>query len=128
MKAGPKDDDTPRFLRRSTAADVPVPALLMTTALSQAVLVVTMFSDGAFDFAPDLTSSLSLIPFLLYAAGLEFVLVSFILCAPATPLFVKARREQNRRLFSPAEGVIRAVSVIGAVAGVTALAAGRIEL
>ncbi|MGW0551436.1 basic amino acid/polyamine antiporter [Streptomyces altiplanensis] len=164
-----KDDDMPRFLRRSTAADVPVPALLMTTALSQAVLVVTMFSDDAFNFALDLTSSLSLIPFLLaaafavkvaheppgnpavegrstrrelivavlatlytafllYAAGLKFVLVSFILYAPATLLFVKARREQNRRLFSPAEGVLCAVSVIGAVAGITALAAGWIEL
>lgn len=163
-----KDDDMPRFLGRSTAADVPVPALLMTTALSQVVLVITAFSDDAFNFALDLTSALSLIPFLLaaafavkialrperegavgratrgelvvaalatvytafllYAAGLKFVLVSFILYAPATFLFVKARREQNRRLFSPAEAVICAVSIAGAVMGVIALAAGWIEL
>ncbi|MFD4945474.1 basic amino acid/polyamine antiporter [Streptomyces sp. NPDC058239] len=163
-----KDNDMPRFLGRSTAADVPVPALLMTTLLSQVVLVVTMFSDDAFNFALDLTSALSLIPFLLaaafavkiafrpgregtvgdstrrelvtaaiatfytafllYAAGLKFVLISFILYAPATLLFIKARREQNRRLFSPAEAVICAVSVVGAIVGVTALAAGWIEL
>ncbi|WEH38167.1 basic amino acid/polyamine antiporter [Streptomyces sp. AM 2-1-1] len=163
-----KDEDMPRFLGRSTAADVPVPALLMTTSLSQVVLVITAFSDDAFNFALDLTSALSLIPFLLaagfavkiarnpegegavgrstrgelvvaavatlytafllYAAGLKFVLVSFILYAPATILFVKARREQNRRLFSPAEAVICAVSVAGAVTGVIALAAGWIEL
>ncbi|WP_458248242.1 amino acid permease [Streptomyces sp. MAI_2237] len=55
----------PRFLKRATPADVPVPALVMTTVLSQIVLVVTLFSDDAFNFALDLTSALTLIPFLL---------------------------------------------------------------
>jgi arginine:ornithine antiporter/lysine permease len=163
-----KDDDMPRFLRRANAADVPVPALLMTTILTQVVLVITAFSDDAFNFALDLTSALSLIPyllaaafaakigmrpdpltaggrtsnreltiawvaviytaFLLYAAGLKFVLVSLIFYAPATILFVMARREQGRRLFSPREFVILAVSVIGAVIGIVALAAGWISL
>ncbi|MFC9793360.1 basic amino acid/polyamine antiporter [Streptomyces sp. NPDC057695] len=163
-----KDEDMPRFLGRSSGDDVPVPALLLSTALSQVVLVVTAFSDDAFNFALDLTSALSLIPFLLaaafavkialrpaqekavgratrgelvvavlatvytafllFAAGLKFVLVSFILYAPATFLFVKARREQGRRLFSPRELVILAVSVAGAVVGVVALAAGWISL
>ncbi|MFJ8660153.1 basic amino acid/polyamine antiporter [Streptomyces sp. NPDC093795] len=163
-----KDEDMPRFLGRSSGDDVPVPALLMTTALSQVVLVVTAFSDDAFNFALDLTSSLSLIPFLLaagfavkialrpaqekvagestrrelvvailatvytafllYAAGPKFVLVSFILYAPATFLFVKARREQGRQLFSAREFVILAVSVAGAVLGIVALATGWISL
>ncbi|MFF3493159.1 basic amino acid/polyamine antiporter [Streptomyces sp. NPDC002795] len=163
-----KDDDMPRFLRRSNPADVPVPALLMTTILTQVVLVITAFSDDAFNFALDLTSALSLIPyllaaafaakiglrpdpltaggrtsnreltiacvavlytaFLLYAAGLKFVLVSLIFYAPATILFVMARREQGRRLFSPRERVILAVSVIGAVLGIVALATGWISL
>ncbi|MFE2295897.1 basic amino acid/polyamine antiporter [Streptomyces sp. NPDC059452] len=164
-----KDKDMPRFLKRSTAGDVPDAALLMTTCLSQVVLVVTLFSDDAFNFALDLTSALSLIPFLLaaafavriarrpgrrtdvvgrstrrelviavvatlytafllYAAGLKFVLVSFILYAPATLLFIKSRREQGRRLFSPGEAVICAVSVVGAAVGVAALAVGWIEL
>ncbi|WP_329332135.1 basic amino acid/polyamine antiporter [Streptomyces sp. NBC_00663] len=154
-----KDDDMPRFLKRATAADVPVPALVMSTVLSQIVLVVTLFSDDAFNFALDLTSALTLIPFLLaaafavkigwggprgqvavatlatvytafliYAAGLKFVLVSFIIYAPATVLFVMARREQGRRLFSPRELVILAASVAGAVLGVVALAVGWISL
>lgn len=163
-----KDDDMPRFLRRSTAEDVPVPALLMTTALSQIVLVVTYFSDDAFNFALDLTSALTLIPFLLaalyavkvgrnregyapadpalkrelafallasaytafllFAAGIKFVLVSFIVYAPATVLFVMARREQGRRLFSPVELAILAFSVAGAAVGVVALAAGWITI
>ncbi|WP_411102770.1 basic amino acid/polyamine antiporter [Streptomyces sp. cmx-4-9] len=163
-----KDHDMPRFLGRSTAQDVPANALLMTTSLSQLVLIVTMFSDDAFNFALDLTSALSLIPFLLaaafavkialrpgsaltagrstrpelaialvatlytafllFAAGLKFVLVSFILYAPATFLFVKARREQYRRPFSAREAVICAVSAAGAAVGVIALALGWIEL
>lgn len=138
----------------------------MTTLLSQVVLVITYFSDDAFNFALDLTSALSLISFLLaaafgmkimvrpdeltkgrggrylvvsvvatlytafllFAAGLKFVLVSFIVYAPATILFGMARREQGRRVFSPAELVICAVSVAGAVVGVIALAAGWISL
>ncbi|PVD00896.1 basic amino acid/polyamine antiporter [Streptomyces sp. CS014] len=163
-----KDKDMPRFLGQSTAADVPENALLLTTCLSQLVLVVTLFSDDAFTFALDLTSALSLIPFLLaagfavkvaarperwgavgrsarrelviavvatlytafllYAAGPKFVLVSFILYAPATFLFAKSRREQGRRIFSPGEAVICAVSVAGAAVGVAALALGWIEL
>lgn len=162
------DDDMPRFLGRTNHADVPVPALLMSTLLIQVVLVVTLFSDDAFNFALDLTSALSLIPyllaaayafklaatretydenprgwrrewtlaliatlytaFLLSAAGLKFVLVSFIIYAPATVLFVMARREQDRQVFSVREMVILAVSIIGAVTGVVALAAGWISL
>ncbi|OQR65330.1 arginine-ornithine antiporter [Streptomyces maremycinicus] len=154
-----QDDDMPRFLKRSTADDVPVPALALTTLLSQIVLVVTMFSDDAFDFALNLTSALTLVPFLLaavfavriaraaprrelavallatvytafllYAAGLKYLLVSFIVYAPATALFVKARKEQGRRLFAPRELLVLAVSVAGAVVGVVALALGWISL
>ncbi|MFE2301265.1 basic amino acid/polyamine antiporter [Streptomyces sp. NPDC059445] len=154
-----KDEDMPRFLARSTRADVPVPALLLTTLLTQVVLVVTLFSDDAFNFALDLTSALTLIPFLLaaafalkiarrrfggdlvvaalatvytafllYAAGLKYLLVSFIIYAPATVLFVMARREQGRTPFSPRELVILVVSVVGAVTGIVALALGWISL
>ncbi|MET7982702.1 MULTISPECIES: basic amino acid/polyamine antiporter [unclassified Streptomyces] len=154
-----KDEDMPRFLARATRADVPVPALLLTTLLTQVVLVVTLFSDDAFNFALDLTSALTLIPFLLaagfalkiarrrfgsdlvvaalatvytafllYAAGLKYLLVSFIIYAPATVLFVMARREQGRTPFSPRELVILVVSVAGAVTGIVALALGWISL
>ena len=163
-----KDEDMPRFLARSNEDDVPGPALLMTTVLVQVMLVVTLFSADAFNFALDLTSALTLIPFLLaagyalklvatretydaeprgygreavvsvvatlymafllYAAGPKFILVSFIIYAPATVLFVMARREQGRQLFSPKELVILVVSIAGAVAGVVALAAGWITV
>jgi len=155
----------PRFLGRANHADVPVPAMLMTTCLSQVILVITLFSGDAFTFALDLTSALALIPyllaaaycvrhtrgpgraepgarrdllvaalatlytmFLLFAAGLKFVLVSFILYAPATVLFAMGRREQGRRIFSGPEAAVFAVSVAGAITGVIALTLGWIHL
>lgn len=66
--------------------------------------------------------------FLIFAAGLEFLLLSFVIYAPATILFVMARREQGRQLFSPRELVILALSVTGALAGVIALAAGWVTI
>lgn len=56
-----KDDDMPRFLGRANHADVPIPALVMTTVLTQIVLVVTAFSDDAFTFALDLTDRKSVV-------------------------------------------------------------------
>jgi arginine:ornithine antiporter / lysine permease len=163
-----KDDDMPRFLRRQNAVDVPTAALLMSTILIQIMLVVTVFSEDAFNFSLDLTSALTLIPFLLaagyalklaltretyvenpqgygrelvvgalatfytafllFAAGPKFILLSFVIYAPATILFVMSRREQGRQLFSPAELVILAVSVVGAMVGIIALATGWITI
>ncbi|WP_348786547.1 basic amino acid/polyamine antiporter [Leifsonia sp. NPDC080035] len=66
--------------------------------------------------------------FLLFAAGLTFVLLSFIIYAPATILFVMVRREQGRRWFSGREIVILVVSIAGAIAGIVALSVGWIRL
>jgi arginine:ornithine antiporter/lysine permease len=163
-----KDRDMPRFLAGTRHGDVPYASLLMTTVLIQVVLIVTYFSEDAFNFALDLTSALSLIPFLLaagyavklavtrdgytdrperrgreltiaalatayttfllFAAGLKFLLVSFIVYAPASILFAMARREQGRRMFSPAELALLVISVAGAITGIVALAAGWISI
>jgi arginine:ornithine antiporter/lysine permease len=162
------DDDMPRFLGRRNAAGAPVASVLMTTVLIQLVLLVTLASENAFDFALNMTSALSLFPFvlaagyalrlavtretyderpegrtrelvvaavatlytlfLLLAAGPRYVLLSLVVYAPGTLLFVRARREQGRRLFSPRETVVLAVSVLGAVVGVVALVAGWITV
>ena len=164
-----KDDDMPRFLRRTNRSEAPVAALLLSTLLIQVMLFVALASENAFDFMLNMTSALSLIPFLLaagyalrlvltretyggsptpgrgrelvvaalatlytafllFAAGPKYMLVSFIIYAPGSILFVMARREQGRRVFSPGELVILAVSVIGAVIGVIALIAGWITV
>lgn len=163
-----KDDDMPRFLRRENAVGVPVAALVMSSVLVQVMLFVAAASDDAFDFTLNMTSALTLAPFLLaagyslklaitgetfdeqprgrakdlvgsalatlytafllFAAGPKYMLVSFIIYAPASVLFVMARREQGRRPFSAGELVILAVSVAGAVLGVVALVAGWITI
>jgi arginine:ornithine antiporter / lysine permease len=66
--------------------------------------------------------------FLIIAAGLEFLLLSFIIYAPGTILFVMARREQHRRVFSPAELVLFVVAVVLAVLGIVGLATGLITI
>jgi arginine:ornithine antiporter/lysine permease len=163
-----KDRDMPSFLARISDKKVPVPALVMTTIMIQAALIITLFSADAFTFTLKLCSSLSLIPYLLaaayalklgargetydtqprnrgrelfvaglatfytvflvFAAGLDFLLLSFIIYAPGTVLFVMSRREQNRRLFSPVELVILVIAVAGFVAGIAALATGAITI
>ncbi|MDM7830059.1 basic amino acid/polyamine antiporter [Cellulomonas edaphi] len=158
MLVAAKDDDMPRFLSRTTANDVPVNALTLTTALSQLVLVLTLLSQDAFTFALSMTSSLVLIPyvlaagfalklawalrtgrlvallatcytvFLLVAAGPQYVLVSSMLYAPATVLFVRARREQGLRVFTRGELALCILSVVAAVVALVALAAGWITL
>lgn len=64
--------------------------------------------------------------FLIFAAGLEFLLLSFIIYAPGTILFVLARRERGQRVFSPAELVMFVLAVVLAVVGVVALVTGLI--
>jgi arginine:ornithine antiporter/lysine permease len=161
-----KDDDMPRFLRRENIHGVPIAALVMTSVLITAVLLVTVFSEDAFTFTLKLCSSLSLIPyllaagyalqlgargetygeaprgrgkevtfavlatvytaFLIVAAGLEFLLLSFIIYAPGTILFIMSRRERNRTVFSPWELVLFIGSIVLAVLGIVGLATGLI--
>ena len=66
--------------------------------------------------------------FLVFAAGVGFLLLSLIIYTPGTILFVMSRREQARKLFSPAELVILVIAVAGFVTGVVALATGAITI
>lgn len=62
------DKDMPRFLARTNVTNAPAPAVLLSGALVQVMLLVTLVSEDAFDFMLNMTSALSLIPFVL-AAG-----------------------------------------------------------
>ncbi len=66
--------------------------------------------------------------FLVYAAGLDHLMLSCILYAPGAVLYVIARRERGLRVFTVAEGVLFGAIVIGAVAGIVGLATGAIEI
>jgi arginine:ornithine antiporter / lysine permease len=66
--------------------------------------------------------------FMIYAGGLKFLLLSAVLYAPGTVLYLWARREQGKRFFTPVEWGLFIVAVVGAVVGIAGLATGRITL
>jgi arginine:ornithine antiporter/lysine permease len=51
-----------------------------------------------------------------------------VILAPATLLYVKARSERGRRIFSPTETALFALILTGAVIGVVGLWTGRITV
>lgn len=66
--------------------------------------------------------------FLFDAAGLKFLLLCTVVLAPATLLYVKARNERERRIFTATEIALCAVIVIGGVVGAVGLWTGRITI
>jgi arginine:ornithine antiporter/lysine permease len=66
--------------------------------------------------------------FLLYAAGWKFTVLSGLLYAPGTILYIWTRREQGKVLFRPFEWLIFGVAVILALIAVHGLATGYITI
>ncbi|MET8153560.1 basic amino acid/polyamine antiporter [Actinoplanes sp. NPDC049668] len=66
--------------------------------------------------------------FLFEAAGLEFLLLCSVLLAPATLLYVKARSERGRRLFTPTEVALCILIVAAGITGVVGLWTGFIAV
>lgn len=66
--------------------------------------------------------------FLFDAAGLKFLLLCTIILAPMTLLYVKARSERGRQIFTPTEMVLCAAIVIGAIFGIYGLWSGNISI
>lgn len=66
--------------------------------------------------------------FLLYSAGFSFLLLSCLIYAPGSLLYVRTRRERNERVFLPAEAVACALLTGAAVLAVVVLAMGVIDL
>lgn len=161
------DRDMPRFLARQNEAQVPIAALIMTSAATQVFLIVALFSENAFDLLLDLTASVTIFPYLLsaaygfkvpatrdgyrpgasvaghlvisalaiifaawllYSAGVGFTLVSCVVYALGTVLYLMARRETRQRLFLPYEAVVCGLLILAALAGVVGLVTGRITI
>jgi arginine:ornithine antiporter/lysine permease len=66
--------------------------------------------------------------FMFIAAGLQFVLMVMVLFAPGTLLYVWARREQGKQLFTPVEWILFAITIAGAVAGIVGLLTGYFQI
>jgi arginine:ornithine antiporter/lysine permease len=158
----------PSFLARENAKKVPAGALWLTNIVIQVFLLVTYFAEYAFTLALKMTSSMTLIPYLLvaayglklawtgetyaadprgraidgirgaiatvyaagmiYAGGAKFLLLSALLYAPGTALFVIARREQKKTAFKPVEGLLFGAILVAAVVGLYSLVTGAISI
>jgi arginine:ornithine antiporter/lysine permease len=66
--------------------------------------------------------------FLIFAAGMKFLLLSAILYAPGTALYFWARMEQKAKVFTPIEWIIFVAAVVGFVVGVLGLLTGYITI
>jgi arginine:ornithine antiporter / lysine permease len=158
----------PSFLAYENARKVPAGALWLTNIVIQLFLLVTYFAEYAFTLALKMTSSMTLIPYLLvaayglklawtgetyradprgraidwirgaiatiyaagmiYAGGTKFLLLSALLYAPGTALFVIARREQRTTVFTLVEWLLFGAILVAAVVGAYSLAAGIISV
>jgi arginine:ornithine antiporter / lysine permease len=163
-----KTKDMPKVFATENANRVPAAALWLTNIVIQLIVISTYWSQDAFALMLNLTSAMSLIPYLFVAAyalkivrrgetydarpqgrqrdliisfvavvyttfmilagGLKFLLLSAVLYAPGTVLYIWARREQNTKVFKPVDVAICAIAVIGALIGVYGLASGRIQI
>jgi arginine:ornithine antiporter/lysine permease len=158
----------PSFLAHENAKKVPVGALWLTNIVIQVFLLVTYFAEYAFTLALKMTSSMTLIPYLLvaaygfklawigetyeadprgravdwirgaiatiyaagmiYAGGAKFLLLAALLYAPGTALFIIARREQRKTVFTPVEWLLFGALLVAAAVGLYSLAAGTISV
>jgi arginine:ornithine antiporter/lysine permease len=66
--------------------------------------------------------------FMIYAGGMKFLLLSAILYAPGTILYIWARRERSKIVFQPVDWAVFGVAIVGALVGVYGLATGMIAI
>ena len=66
--------------------------------------------------------------FLLYAAGVKYLLPAAIIYAIGTVLYVLARRERREQIFNRAELVVCGLLVVTGIAGVVTIATGAVVL
>lgn len=157
----------PVVFARENERKVPAAALWLTNIVIQIFLLVSWFAEYAFTLALKMTSSMTLIPYLLVAAyglklawtgetyrtdarerlvdwvcsaaatvyaaamivaGGKFLLLSALLYAPGTVLYVLSRREQKKAVFTSAEGAIFGAILVAAVAGLYGIVSGAISV
>lgn len=66
--------------------------------------------------------------FMMWAGGLRYILLSAVLYAPGTVLYLWARRERGEKVFKPTDWIILAVLVAGGLAGLHGLVTGWLQL
>ena len=65
---------------------------------------------------------------LIYAAGVQYLLLSALLYAPGTFIYIWARKENKQEVFTATEKVIVGVVFIGALVAIVGLVQGWLSL
>jgi arginine:ornithine antiporter/lysine permease len=163
-----KSQSMPKVFATENSNAVPSSAVWLTNVTIQVFLILTLFSQYAFQLALELTSSLTLIPYLLvgayglklawtgetyetdktdhkkdlifaiiatfyallmlYAGGMKYLLLSAIIYGPGTLLYIMAKREQQAKLFTPAEMVLFVIVMVAAIVAIYSIATGVITI
>ncbi len=160
--------DMPSIFAGENQNKVPSAALWLSNIVVQLIVISTYWSSDAFSLMLNLTSAMSLIPYLLVAGfgvllarkgetydvrpqernrdlifagiaviytifmivagGTKFLLLSCVLYGPGTALYIWARREQGKPLFTPIEWAIFIAAMVGCVVGIHGLVTGYITI
>lgn len=118
------------FILDLTAALAVIPYLLAAGYALKLTVRRETYDDGR-SLRTDRTVAILAVvytAFLVYAAGLNHLLLSCLLYAPAAVLYARARRERGLRIFSPPELALFGIIAAGAVIAVTMLITGEIRL
>jgi arginine:ornithine antiporter/lysine permease len=122
--------DALNFMLDLTAALALIPYFLAAAYALKLTITRETYGDGKSRVPDTIVAALATVYtlFLVYAAGVDKLLLSCILYAPAAALYVKARRERELQVFRPFEAILFGVIVLGAVVGVVSLATGAISI
>ncbi|MFJ6679018.1 basic amino acid/polyamine antiporter [Microbacterium sp. NPDC091382] len=105
--------------------------VLIPFFLSAAFGVKLVIQDGASRRTGELVVALlatAYTAYLLWAAGLTYLLLCLVIIVPGTVLYVIGRREQKARVFSPVEAGLFVIAAVGAVVAVVLIATGAISI
>ena len=108
-----------------------LPYLLSAAFLLKLVWTRQTYPSGDVDHGKDMVIAVLAVVysvFLVYAGGLKFLVLSFLIYAPGTLLYLKTRREQGKQLFTAAEWFAFGVVMVGAVYALFGLITGYITI
>ncbi len=123
-------DDGLDFMLDLTSALALLPYLLAAAFMLKLTVTRETYESGR-SRTPDMIIACVAVvytAFLVWAAGLDKLLLSCILYAVGTVLYVLARREQRLRIFTRVEAMVFGVVLVGAIGGIIYLATGSEDI
>jgi len=108
-----------------------LPYLLSAAYLLKLVLTRETYAPTDAEFRKDMLVAIFATVysvFLVFAGGMKFLVLSFLIYAPGTLLYLKTRREQSKQVFTTAEWIVLAVFIVGAIYALMGLITGYITI